>query len=225
MRAGGVVCRMMFLRDFSLVIANKQEIGAVTNVEGSCCVAAFGPTHIFDVGANIGLFSWNMLSLFPSAKLFLFEPDRLNQCLLSATIRRNGLTAVLCPNAVSDRTGVAEFVVDSVSGATGSLIQNANTLHQDYALGAVTTKVKTITLDDCIEYIKGPSPRVLLKIDVEGAEALVLAGANNFIRHFRPLIIIECFDLAKLDSVLACGYRCTPMEAGNYLLQPDRVLP
>jgi FkbM family methyltransferase len=225
MRAGGVICHIMFLRDFSLVIANKREIGTVTNAEGSCCVAAFGPTHIFDVGANIGLFSWNMLSLFPKAKLFLFEPDRMNQGLLSATICRNGLTAALYPNAVSDHTGVAEFVVDSVSGATGSLIQNANTLHKHYALGAVTTKVETISLDDCVEHVSGPSPRVLLKIDVEGAEALVLAGASNFIRRFRPLIIIECFDLAKISSVLACGYHCTPMETGNYLLQPNQPRP
>jgi FkbM family methyltransferase len=212
---------MMFLRDFSLVVADKQEIGVVTDAEGSRCVAAFKPTHVFDVGANIGLFSWHILSLFPSAEYFLFEPDRINQRLLTATILRNGLTAVLYPNAVSDRTDVADFIVDSASGATGSLIRNANLLHQSYALGAVTTEVRTITLDDCIKCVSGPSPRVLLKIDVEGAEALVLAGAGNFIRLFRPLIIVECFALTEIASILACGYRCMPLEESNYLLQPD----
>ena len=44
----------------------------------------------------------------------------------------------------------------------------------------------TLRLDDVTA-----NPVGFVKIDVEGAEALVLSGAENLIRHGKPIFLIE----------------------------------
>jgi hypothetical protein len=61
--------------------------------------------------------------------------------------------------------------------------------------------VPTITLDSLLDYFAAPR---LVKIDVEGAEAIVLRGANRLLSECRPLIYIEVCDepLDEVTSVL-----------------------
>jgi FkbM family methyltransferase len=48
--------------------------------------------------------------------------------------------------------------------------------------------VKSVTLD---EYVLNNKPPTFLKIDVEGAENLVLKGGDNLLKHRDPIVAIE----------------------------------
>jgi len=181
-----------------------------------------GINTFLDVGANVGLYSWSALSVNPCLQLFLFEPDTRNIDLLHRTIRANHLDNVsLWDGAVADQAGEMDFLVDEASGATGSLVDhtaNEASLHFAYGLG-IRSRVKATTLDTVAERVQG---NVLVKIDVEGAERLVLQGGRKFIERHRPLILIECFDAERLGILHHDHYlRTTLDENGNFLLIPE----
>lgn len=140
----------------------------------------------WDIGANIGYFSWLTMSADPELRAVLFEPDPDNVMLLRETIALSNLDrATLISKAASADAGVARFVMDPESGTTSHLEDGGVGVK-----GAVVT-VETTTLD--AELGRNPAPD-LMKIDVEGAEAMVFAGASRVIDEIRPIILLECFD-------------------------------
>jgi FkbM family methyltransferase len=112
--------------------------------------------------------------------------DPTNFALLTDTIRKNFIRDCRPMNvALSDRCGTTTFLLDRASGQTGSLEttehrNNKHSLHYAYRM-AETITCKTATIDSLIG--EGlPAPH-LMKIDVEGAEHLVLAQFGRFIRR------------------------------------------
>jgi FkbM family methyltransferase len=111
------------------------------------------------------------------------------------------------PFAVSDVDGEAELLVGD-AGAEGQITGRGVQLwhHPHHDARAVT--VKTIRLDSLLGEVR-PGPG-LLKIDVEGAEVLVLAGAQRLLRHSRPAIVLEVHnqDACRgcVDLLHAAGY-------------------
>lgn len=177
---------------------------------------------LVDIGAHVGGYTWLAAGLCPEAHLLLFEPDLRNQLLLRRTLARARLArAELHPCALSDRTGTARFVIDGASGATGSLLDQRGdhaSLHDSYRLTA-TRLVATRPLDDFLPALRGR--RVVVKVDVEGTEAAVFAGATQVLREVRPLVFYESFAPDGDRLLAAAGYRtCSLQENSNYLALP-----
>lgn len=183
------------------------------------------PGVFWDIGANVGFYSWLLMSADPELHAVLFEPDPDNIELVNATIARGRLENVqLVAKAASTEQGTARFVMDPESGTTSHLESGGTGVK-----GAVVT-VETTTLDDELARLAPPD---LIKIDVEGAEDMVLAGATRLLEEVKPVIIIECFDgleSAPMRQLAAAGYSFTdgddPRDAAgttsNYLcLPPD----
>ena len=61
--------------------------------------------------------------------------------------------------------------------------------------------VTTVTADTLCERGQAPDPDVI-KIDVEGAEQLVLEGATRTLRRARPLLFIEIHNITQMFHVL-----------------------
>jgi FkbM family methyltransferase len=102
------------------------------------------------------------------------------------------------PAAISDVDGEAELLAGD-AGAEGQIASRGVQLWHDPHQGARAVTVKTIRLDSLLgEGRPGPG---LLKIDVEGAEVLVLAGAHHLLRHSRPAIVLE---VHNQDAYRAC---------------------
>jgi FkbM family methyltransferase len=178
-----------------------------------------------DVGANIGDYSWRIVNASAETAIEMFEPDATNARLLSQTMAKNNLNRItLHPVAVSDRSGSLEFLIDSISGATGSIVDHsANTwsLHSTYGLLA-SRIVPCIDLDSLAEKLRGQ--RVLIKIDVEGAEEKVLRGAQGILREVRPVLLVECFDLQKIAWLSELKYLVRDLrENANYLAYPEEM--
>ncbi len=63
---------------------------------------------------------------------------------------------------------------------------------------------------------------MVIKIDVEGAENQVLAGARRILEQVRPIIFIECFATTKMALLKELGYRLYDLQEGsNWIAIPD----
>jgi FkbM family methyltransferase len=154
-----------------------------------------------DIGANIGLFSILMARNNSTIKVHAFEPIPLNACLFEASLHLNDIESVkLNRCCVGNSVGDVEF-----SLATDSAYSSLHDTGRSPELKKIKTSITT--LDD---YIEGNEiERIdIIKIDVEGAEMLVLEGGREFLsnRRIRPrLVLMELFDenLAIFNTSIA----------------------
>jgi FkbM family methyltransferase len=146
-----------------------------------------------DVGANIGLYGFLFRTLVDRGFVTMFEPDPRNAQLILRTIQRNGVANVhLLQAAAADANGTLTFLLDDLSGATGSIERGDDavsfvSLHHRVNPTAIT--VKSVTLDDIFAEPHDPE---FIKIDVEGAELRVLQGSKAVIARSNPAIFFEC---------------------------------
>ena len=144
-----------------------------------------------DVGANIGLYSMLAAQLVGSSgRVISFEPNSENCRLILLSIIRNRFRNVtLFPWALSNATGYTFF--STFVGSNGGMLSS-----DESVLGSPNCLVvPTMRIDDCIQ------ERIdAIKIDVEGAEGLVVGGARKLIETYRPLITSE-FSMEMLPRV------------------------
>ena len=179
------------------------------------------PNVFLDVGANVGPYSWHAKSQAVPV-IFMFEPDLVNARLVAHTIKTNDFQNIfLIPCAVSSAVGVAEFMVAHASSAADSLMDhsaNGAFLHSAYGMKEVVA-CPTISLDAYPDYCRGK--KVVVKIDVEGAEEWVFLGGQRFFQEVLPWVIVECFDPRHLSGLAEIGYQTESLDKnGNYLLTP-----
>lgn len=178
----------------------------------------------FDVGANVGYFSMLLARLAPRGAIHVFEPIPLNAALIAANRELNGFAHVfISACAVGDKAHNLDFTVSTDSAYSS--------LHDVGRSRAVATiPVQMITLDD---YIKQHAiPRVdVLKIDVEGAEVLVIQGAAQLLSDLERAPRVVLMELYQenmvpfgtsveqaLRTMTSFGYRAhTLSEDGRHL--------
>jgi len=143
---------------------------------------------VFDVGGHHGLMA--IISSFaagPQGRVITFEPNPHAREYLKQHISINGISNVeVQPVALTDKDGIMPFFVQS-----GDVTWNSSII-KDFASSdenAGSIMIKAMTLDGFTNNT-GYIPKVI-KIDVEGAEFLVLRGALETIRKHRPAVIME----------------------------------
>lgn len=138
--------------------------------------------NCIDVGAHKADILKRILRHSPNGKHFAFEPiPWLYEDLKS----RFGTRTSVYNIALSDSPGEAEFFVFRDRPAVSGLKERPIAEDQH----AEKIKVSVDTLD---HIIPEEVPIHLLKIDVEGAEMMVLKGAEKLIRRHKPWVIFEC---------------------------------
>jgi len=159
---------------------------------------------IFDVGANVGQSAKELKTLFPNSTLHCFEPipgpfRHLDDACRSLD---NSFAHQL---ALSDQVGSREFYVNTkyspssgfikINNNSLSVIRNVHPKDGFNEAESVFDKiiVRTTTLDDFVSRnIKTTSRVNLLKIDTQGAECQVLAGAEKLLsRGLIDVILTE----------------------------------
>lgn len=136
-----------------------------------------GSDVFIDVGAYVGRYSVILNNRFK--KIYAFEPTWATYQRLKKNILINGIENVSALRlALMDQTGFFDMNIKYTPG-TNSLLNEKNVLGLEL--------VECCLLDDLI--FNGKID--LIKIDVEGAEKMVLRGAENTIRMNKPRIIIE----------------------------------
>jgi FkbM family methyltransferase len=171
-----------------------------------------------DIGANGGMHTVPLArALKNRGEVISIEPEPKNFSILKKNILLNKLKNVIPLNlACSDSEGESTFYLDRSGDGGHSLIKETPIKKS----GEI--KVKTDRLDNIIKILN--IKRVdLIKIDVEGAESLVLKGAKKTLRKFHPKIIFEAWDedyLNKSRKVLEpLGYKIKKVSDENYLAE------
>lgn len=144
-------------------------------------VLTAGATAI-DIGASRGKFVYEFDRYAPGGRHFAFEPIPDSFEVLN---RHCSGTGVECHNlALSDRRGTTAFHVSENLGYSGFRPTDDA---KSFGPGRDIT-VRTEKLDDLIPDDLDVS---FIKIDVEGAEFMVLRGAENIIKRCAPTIVFE----------------------------------
>jgi len=168
----------------------------------------------FDIGANFGYFTLLGGRLVGRGRCIAFEPIPDNGEVIRQHLANNELTNIsLEQTALSDRTGLAEFVLEDNS-ATSHLAEYEITHGASSRKSAI--KVNTMRLDDYCSRNK-IFPNVI-KLDVEGAEVLVLKGAQAVLTSARPSLIISTHSESLKNEVIGLleGYRYTVTQLPNF---------
>jgi FkbM family methyltransferase len=143
---------------------------------------------IWDVGANMGLFSFAAAGLAgPKGRVYAFEPDAVMARLLRRSARLNpGAAAVeVVPCAVAQDLSLARFEIARRSRASNAL--EGFQLSESGGVREVETTM-TVSLDWLAERLPAPD---VLKVDVEGAELAVFRGARRLLAAKNPVLIFE----------------------------------
>ncbi|MDQ1429029.1 MAG: hypothetical protein QOK39_2505 [Acidimicrobiaceae bacterium] len=170
-----------------------------------------GPGDLFvDVGANVGLYT--VWALDGGAEVIAIEPSPRSLALLEENLLLNGY----CAQVVAAAAGAAPGTMAITSGLDqqNHLVVGAAPVSGDSEMVAVET----------LDAIVGDRVVAGLKIDVEGAEALVLAGAGRLLADKRVRLMQLEWNEASVDLLgqdreplrrLLAGY-------GYELFRPDR---
>jgi FkbM family methyltransferase len=145
---------------------------------------------VWDIGANVGVFGFAAAGRAGSGgRVLAVEPDPWLFGLLqrSRAANRGGMLApveLVCA-AVADRAGVARLQIATRGRAANALVGFGSS-----QMGGVREEllVPTVTLDELLEATFAPD---LVKVDVEGAELLVLRGAGRLLAEVRPALLLE----------------------------------
>jgi len=157
---------------------------------------------VIDVGANKGNYVKKFLEAFPKAEIYAFEPlpDMFSQ--LKEIKNKNVHVYNL---AIADKSGFLPFYFDVDDPSASSFLKNTDfskKMWRRSKLRHKKIKVPIATLDEIMTEKIKPSTKILVKIDVQGYEMEVIAGAKK-----------------TLKKSIACVLEIS--RAAHYKNQPD----
>ena len=159
---------------------------------------------VADIGANVGYFSLVAAQLVEeSGDVYAFEPVPAIVKRLRRNVELNSFDRVqVHERAVAGDTGEHVFYESNLAENQGVASLLPGDSRRD-----VGFRVQTVSIDDFIQSLR--EPRLdLIKIDVEGAETEVFAGAQKLLaRPDAPALVFESFDVANhVDMLGSLGY-------------------
>jgi FkbM family methyltransferase len=156
-----------------------------------------GDGDIFiDVGSNVGAYTL-LASAIEGVDIIAFEPSTENRWRLEENVRINGLDrrVEVVGHAVGAHGGEAAFTIG---------LDTVNHLVEGNGVPpSAAEHVRVVTLDGAVSGVTRRRRVALVKIDVEGTEALVLAGAEAMIAESSPSFIVERNDPTALGTFFA----------------------
>lgn len=182
--------------------------------------AARGSVAI-DVGASVGNYAAAMSRrVGASGQVLALEP---NPDVYAELVRSTWGTNVVALNlAASVESGVATLAVPTSGADHHAPLGTLQPLTGETA----TYAVRCVPLDHLVEQHR---PVSLIKIDVEGHERAVVAGARETIAQHTPVLVIEIEArhtspetvVRTVDELIDLGYTCTPLSGFDTMRWED----
>ena len=188
---------------------------------------------VFDVGANVGVWTVLMSKFNPSARVHSFEPNRATFNLLEVNVKENRCANVTLINAAaSDREGTTLFQVPPNASIFGRILPTRQPIDDDARfLNAQASEVLGLRLADYCRRA-GIAMIDFMKMDIEGHELAALRGLEPLLSERRvKAMYVETIETnhtragsslsAFVSFVNDCGYELwTINEQG----EPDNPL-
>jgi FkbM family methyltransferase len=178
---------------------------------------------LWDVGANVGAYAL-VAAKASAAKVVAVEPGYATFAVLCDNIGLNELEQSIIPLqlALTRTTGLMSLTYSDV--AAGRALHRIE--ESDVDSSARSQPVLGYALDDLLERFRLPPPNHV-KLDVDGAEAAVIAGARATLA--RPnlesvLVEVHAAEAAQVDAELL-GAGLTQIEEYRPTPKPDRPPP
>ncbi|WP_417558569.1 FkbM family methyltransferase [Mesoflavibacter zeaxanthinifaciens] len=185
---------------------------------------------IFDIGANVGFTALLAMIQNPNREYVLVDPNPLALQKAQGNLLNNnlGFKAQYYSAFVSDKSNEMVKFYTLGTGAAGSM-------HSTHAVSAATVNsfinVSTVTLDFLYSYYNLKPD--LVKIDVEGAETLVIEGATTLAEQTKCTFFVEMHNLKNLPMEKAAekmiawskkiGYKVWYLKTGEELTNGEPV--
>jgi FkbM family methyltransferase len=143
---------------------------------------------VFDIGANVGLFSTRFLKWIGAAGwLYAVEPNPVCVYFLRANLEQTrARNYTILPVALADAQGEASFSVNYGSSMIGAGTSSAaGSGKPGHRIGVLTDGLDAVIAKFDLR------PPDFVKLDVEGAEANAVAGMRATLVKRRPILMIE----------------------------------
>jgi FkbM family methyltransferase len=209
--------------NLNLLLDPKDLIGNEILTEGNWepetwewMASRLPPGGVFaDVGTHIGYHSIKAAKrVGPMGRVLSFEPNPGTAAQLKENIRYSGLSNIkLHEFACADHEGEAEFFAAG-RGNTGRSSLSAENALGDGEIRPYRVRLRPL---DAVITESAIQRLDLMKVDVEGAELMVLRGAEQTLRRFRPVLLVELIDknlesmktsrVEVIEFLSALGYR------------------
>jgi FkbM family methyltransferase len=157
--------------------------------------------HAVDVGANSGYHTVRLASLVGGAgSVLAIEANPDNCVLIEAAVERNGFMNVrILPVGLGRQDGWGWFT-ECVGSNGGLVVESSPSKVRDLATIVPLFRLDRLIGTDSVDFIK---------MDVEGAEGLVVEGGKETIARHRPVVVSE-FSWEMMRRV-------SGVEPGDYL--------
>lgn len=176
-----------------------------------------------DAGANVGEQTVFAAKRLTRGQVFAFEPTTEVFRTLCENVRANGFT-----NVRTIKLGLGDkpcelpiYSSQAEVASDGTLNEGVPTLFRTTERGTLLERVKIVRLDDYLAPLNLPRLDVM-KVDVEGAEMIVLTGAAETLKRLRPILIVEIHEGTShsaghsvrelLDFIQSLGYRLEGLQ-------------
>lgn len=155
-----------------------------------------------DVGAHIGYYSLKAAPIVGSGRVIAIEPNPPTVKELRDNIAASGATAIdVQPVACSDRESTIDLYAAPRANTGQSSLSRANAAQEGAIAGVYRVRARPL---DAIVADEHVSRVDVIKIDVEGAEMLVLKGAAATLDRYHPAVIVEIIE-KQLNQMGASG--------------------
>jgi FkbM family methyltransferase len=184
--------RHVCIGDLQLVLPANEDVGRYIYcwreyeaAETKYLASRLRPHDVcFDLGANFGYYTVLMAKIACRGWIHAFEPNSLSRAFLELNVRLNHLDNVIVNSvAIASIPGRSSFVRASDSGFSSLRDTGRRSVSE-------VTEVQVMSLDRYTE--ESAIARIdVMKIDVEGAEGLVVLGAERLLADYnrRPRLI------------------------------------
>lgn len=153
---------------------------------------------IIDIGANRGQFAKEINTILPKASIYSFEPIPYVYQDLKKNLK--GLNAQVYNYAVGEKKGTIEINVSNTDESS-SLLDMAD-LHKETYNGSSYIDKQQVQMDtlDSLMSDCNVAGNIFLKIDVQGYEKNVLAGAGETLPKTSAILVESIFNPLYKDQ-------------------------
>lgn len=167
----------------------------------------FAPRYVIDVGAHKGGWTRRAIEYWPQAKYTLLEPQSELKVFASDLLDRYEIEWI--ESGVADESGQLDFTIASQLDASTFCLSEK----QAKANGLARKCIDVVSLNDLVRTRGGQMPD-MLKIDAEGFDLKVLAGASELLER-TEVVLVEAAVVADMENTFdrvhekmsASGYR------------------
>lgn len=193
----------------------------------------FAPSVVLDVGANAGIYGRELRQVGYRGRIVSFEPLSTAYAALAAEAARDGAWEAV-NTALGAAAGQAELNVAANSWSSSlrpMLDTHVSAAPDSRYVGRETVRVET--LDAVFGRWAGPDGRVWLKIDTQGHERDVLAGAVESLPRIETVELEmspvglyegEALFTEMFDWLVGRGFACVHLQPGLYDPADERLL-